>query len=75
MMKRSANMLCYQACLSSLIARNENENPSTDFVTRSALRGLKPRRSLGSLTYSTLKLMRSTCVKSSDTAVLEGAAD
>ena len=47
-------MLCYQACLSSLIARNEKENPSTDFVTRSALRGLKPRRSLGSLNYSTL---------------------
>ena len=66
-------MLCYQACLSSLIARNEN--PSTDFSLARPLRGLKPRRSLGSLNYSTLKLMRSTCVKSSDTAVLEGAAD
>ena len=43
-------------------------------LNRPLNRGLKPRRSLGSLNYSTLKLMRSTCIKSSDTAVLKNAA-
>ena len=59
----------------SILINSAKRKPFNRLLTRSALCGLKPRRSLGSLNYSTLKLMRSTCVKSSDTAVLEGAAD